>query len=239
MSALGWIIVMTVVAIGALVQGSLGFGLNLLSAPIVALVDRRFIPGPMLVAAVIMTILILIRDRAHVDISVLKWAYIGRIPGSAVGAAIVKYVSERTLTSVFAVVVLLDVVMSAVGRRFRPTPTVLTSAGFASGVMGTTSSIGGPPMAMVFQDAPGAQMRATLSAFFVFGALLSIVLLTIAGKFGFRQLRDGLSLAPALVAGFLASRKTAQALDRGYTRAAVLVVSALGGVLVLVRALTQ
>jgi len=239
MDTLGWATVFLIVAVGALVQGSVGFGLNLLSAPLVAIVDRRFIPGPMLIAAVIMTLLILVRDRAHLDLSALQWAFIGRVPGNVAGAAIVKYVSERTLTSVFAVVVLADVVMSAVGRRFRPTPRVLTTAGAISGVMGTTSSIGGPPMAMVFQDSPGATMRATLSAFFVFGALLSVGLLALAGKFGFRQLHDGLALTPAIVVGFSASRWSARFLDRGHTRRAVLFVSAIGGVVVLIRALTR
>jgi len=233
----GWCVVVAVVAVGALVQGSVGFGLNLLSAPIVALVDRRFIPGPMLVAAVIMTVLVLARDRAHVDYRSLGWALAGRVPGNILGALTVAVVSASTLTSVFAVVVLGDVAMSAAGRRFRPSPAVLVGAGCVSGFMGTTSSIGGPPMAMVYQDAPGAQMRATLSGYFVLGALLSIAFLAIGGDFGTEELRRGLALAPAIVAGFVVSRWTAPRLDRGYTRTAVLVVSALGAAAVLIRQL--
>ena len=44
--------------------------------------------------------------------------------------------------------------------------------------MGSITSIGGPPMALVYQHRTGPELRATLALFFVFGSSLSILLLT-------------------------------------------------------------
>ncbi|MDQ3385935.1 MAG: sulfite exporter TauE/SafE family protein, partial [Actinomycetota bacterium] len=46
MSAWGSALVIVAVLVGALVQGSIGFGLNLIAAPVLALVDPDLVPGP-------------------------------------------------------------------------------------------------------------------------------------------------------------------------------------------------
>jgi hypothetical protein len=64
--------------------------------------------------------------------------------------------------------VLLAVGLSMVTARLRPTPGTLVSAGFASGFMGWRASIGGPPMALVYQravtDRPSAPPSPSTSA---------------------------------------------------------------------------
>ena len=47
--------------------------------------------------------------------------------------------------------------------------------------MGTASSIGGAPVALVYQHAGGPRTRATLASIFVFGTVISIGTLAIAG----------------------------------------------------------
>jgi hypothetical protein len=105
--------------------------------------------------------------------------------------------------------------------------------------MGTASSVGGPPVALVYQDAPGAQMRATLSAFFLFGTLVSLALLVPAGRLGWAEWRAGVTLLPAVMLGFALSGRARHVIDRGYTRNAVLIVSTLGAIGVLARELAR
>ena len=47
----------------------------------------------------------------------------------------------------------------------RPTAPAMFSAGFLSGFMGTSSSIGGPPMALVLQHEENDFIRANMAAF--------------------------------------------------------------------------
>lgn len=214
------------VAIGSVLQGSVGFGFGTFAAPLLAIVDRELVPGPMLFLALILTTLIAVREREDFDLGGVKWALAGRLPGTALGAAAVAVLPQRGLTIVFGITVLLSVGVSVVGWRVSATPPNLVVAGMASGIMGTATSIGGPPIALVYQDAPGARLRSTLSGFFVVGAGLSLLGLALSGSFGGDEMRASLLLVPPMVVGYVLSRAAGRVLDRGRTRTAVLVMSA-------------
>ncbi len=222
-------------AVGACVQGSVGFGLNVIAVPILVQIDPGLVPGPALVAALLLTILIAYRERGGLEWRGLGWAFVGRIPGSIAGAVAVAALSERGLALTLSGLVLLAVAMSSGGWKLEPTPRTLFGAGAFSGVMGTVTAIGGPPMAMVYQRRSGAQLRATLSGFFTLTALMSILLLAGVGEFGHGELTASFVLIPGLVVGFAASRWAARFLDRGFTRPAVLGLSALSAVAAIVR----
>ena len=94
--------------------------------------------------------------------------------------------------------------------------------------MATTTSIGGPPIAMLYANEPGVRMRGTLAAFFLVGSFLSIGALAVAGEFDTESLRLTALVVPGVVVGFVARRAGARRLDAGHTRAAVLTVSVFG-----------
>ncbi len=127
--------------------------------------------------------------------------------------------------------------MSVSGLRFRPVWSVLVVAGALSGIMGTIASIGGLPVAMVYQDAKGTRLRATLSSFFWIGTIMSLVALRAVGRFGAYEVRLTLLLVPSMMLGYVISQWTKRLVDRGRTRVAVLLVAAISGILVIVRQL--
>jgi hypothetical protein len=104
--------------------------------------------------------------------------------------------------------------------------------------MGTIASIGGPPMALLYQHASGARVRGTLSSFFLVGTITSLAALVFVGRFGREELRLSLLLLPGALFGFFGSRRLATRLDRGYTRRAVLMVAAVAGFIVVARYFT-
>ncbi len=226
-----------IVGLGATVQGSVGFGMALLSAPLLTLIDRRLVPGPLLVAALALTLLVVWRDRRSVDVGGVKWALVGRVPGTVVGALTLSLLPLHTLTLIFGGVVIAAVLMLAFGLPLKPKVPVLLGAGLLSGFMGTTSSIGGPPVAMVYQHEKGPAVRGTLAGYFTFGASMSIAALAIVGRFGLRELGWALWLLPGVLVGFALSARVTRWLDAGRTRQAVLVVAALSGAIVVVKQL--
>lgn len=234
MSPFEWTIAIVAVTAGACAQGAIGFGLGLLAAPILAILDPDLVPGPLLLAASALTVMVAIRERGQLDLQGVKWAVIGRIPGSAVGALAVATLPHDALLVVFAVLVLAAVALSVGGWRVEPAPTTLFAAGATSGLMGSITSIGGPPMAIVYQHRSGPELRATLALYFVFGSLLSVGLLTAVGEMGLSDVGAGLLLMPPVVGGFVASRSLARWLDSGLLRPVLLAFSACAAVLVLV-----
>ena len=226
------------VAVGACAQGSFGFGLGLVAAPVLALTDDRLVPGPLLMVALVLTGLVALRERGGLDWRGIRWAIVGRIPGSILGAVAVVTLPERGLVIVFAVLVLAGVGLSVAGWDVEPTRTTLFSAGAASGLMGSITSIGGPPMALVYQRRSGPELRSTLALFFLFGSALSIGLLVLAGEIGRNDVGRAAWLLPPMLVGYLASRIVSSHLDRGRTRTAILVFSAVSSVALLVLELT-
>ena len=233
MSVIALALVTVLVAGAACVQGAAGFGMALLAAPLLTLVDRSFAPAPLVLAVLPLSVLIALRDWAHVDRKGLAWAIGGRLPGVVLGAVAAAALSEHTLALVLGLGVLVAVGLSMVTARLRPTPGALVSAGFASGFMGTTTSIGGPPMALVYQRSEGPAFRSTLAIYFAAGAVMSLTGLAIAGRVGAHELRLGLLLWPGVLLGFALSKRLTGYLDDGRTRPMVLAVSAMAALLLI------
>ena len=174
----------TIVTVSAALQGSVGIGFSVVAAPLLLLIDWRFVPGPLLLGGLLLVILMAIRERHSIDGSGLKWAFAGLLPGTLSGALILAVLPGQTMALFFGGLVLLAVVMSAAGLKFTPTPPVLAGAGLLSGLMSATSSISGPPMALVYQHKPGSSLRGSLSGFFLASTTLSLLALGGVGHFG-------------------------------------------------------
>ncbi len=237
MTILDFTLATVVVTIGGTLQGSVGLGLGMFGAPMLLLIEPGFIPGPLLCAALVLTVLLTHRERHSIRFSDLGWALSGRLVGIVAGVLVLTSLSPDRLRLVFGVLILAAVAMSASGLRLRISPPTLVASGTLSGIMGTTISVGGPAMALIYQYSSGARIRGTLSAYFVVGVSLSLVGLRSIGMFGREQLSLTAALLPGTLLGYLVSRYTAGALDKGYTRVAVLTVSAAAAILVLGREL--
>jgi hypothetical protein len=226
-----------VVLVGAVVQGAAGFGLGLLAAPVVALLDPTLVPVALLVVTAALPLLTLARERAHVDWRGVGWAMGGRLPGTALGAWAVAALSARAIGVAVALAVLAGVGASLVRWRPAPTPRALVVGGFVSGASGTATSIGGPPVALLYQHAPGPQVRATLGAFFFLGIVVSLVVLTATGQVHAPAVLAGVCLLPAMGLGFALSGPLRAVVDRGRTRPVVLALAGVSAAVLLVRSL--
>jgi uncharacterized protein len=224
------------VAFGAAVQGSVGLGLGLVAAPTTALVAPSLMPGMMLWLAVGLPAVTLLHERHHdVDWRGLAWALLARVPGTVAGVLIVGWVADRTLGAAVGVMVLVAVGLSIRTIRVPINRRTLTTAGLVSGVTGTATSIGGPPLALLYQHRPGRQVRTTLAVYFLVGASLSLVGLWLGGSLHSADVAVAALLAPCLLLGFALAGPMRSRADAGHTRTAVLAVCAASAIALLVR----
>ena len=227
-----------ILLVGSTVQGVAGFGANLLAAPLLVLLDPTLVPGPLIVAAVPLVVLTALANRGEHPWRKLRWANVGQLLGAAVGAWVLATLPTDGIAIFFAVVILAAVALSASGLRVARTPRTMAVAGAVSAFTGTSVGIGGPPIALIHAGEPGETFRAALSRFFLAGTVISLVALTIAGRFTPADAGAGLLLIPGTLAGFAVSRRLVGRLDRDRLRLLVLVLSAVSAVVALVRALT-
>jgi uncharacterized membrane protein YfcA len=224
-----------VVAFGGLLQGLIGFGLALIAVPLLALLDPALVPVPVLVVASAHAMMSLAREFGHVDWRGVGWAMLGRLPGTVVGIWIVDTLDPKGFGLVVGGAVLACVLLSVITWRPQPTPRSLVTAGVASGSFGTATSIGGPMVALLYQNQAGPEVRATLAAFFTLGSVVSIIGLTATGHVTAHQLWSGVLLIPFLVAGFLLSGPLRKRFDAGGIRTPTLVVAGASAVVLIVR----
>ena len=229
-------VALALVVVGSVIQGSIGFGLAVVAAPILLLLDPVFVPGPMLLAASLLVILIALRERRDVIAQDIALATIGRVIGTVPAAYAIGTLPRNVYELLFAGLVTLAVILSMAGWHLRRTPPNILLAAIVSGVAGTVSSIGGPPLALVYQHEAGPKIRGTLSAIFTIGTVVSITGLWWAGHFGVVELMLGILMMPGVILGFCLSRYTAGRLDQAHTRPAVLAISTVSALAIVLRA---
>jgi uncharacterized membrane protein YfcA len=221
------------VALGGFVQSGVGLGLGLIGAPVVTLLDPALMPGAMLVAGASLPALILARELLHADWPGVSWALAGRMAGTVGGIWVLAVVSLRALGIVIGGMVLAVVALSAREAVVPRNRVTLVTAGVISGVTGTATSIGGPPVALLYQNEAGPRVRATLSVFFSVGNSVALAALAVTGHLPGRDVLAGLVFAACAAAGFVAAAGLRRFLDAGRTRTAVLAAAA-GSALILI-----
>jgi len=233
--ALDYAVGFTVVLVGAIVQGSIGFGLNLLSAPFIALVIPEALPATLVLVALPASITTVVREHHHLDLGTLRWMLVGAVPGTITGLLIVGHINGGDLAVLVGAITLVGVALSLLSRTIPVNPRTAVAAGFASNVFGTAASVGGPPVALLLQHHRGPVARPTLGAFFAISATISLIGYPIAGVITVDHILFALALAPAMAIGLWASRHLHPFVDGGWLRPAVLGLSAIAGVAAIAR----
>jgi uncharacterized membrane protein YfcA len=226
-----------ILVVACSLQGAVGFGANLVAAPLLVLIDPVFVPGPMVVVALVLNGLMMWRDRHPTEKGHIGLALAGRLPGSILGAWLLVTIPTDDVSLFFGALVLLAVVLSVAGISLPTTRPVIAGAGALSGFMGTAIGIGGPPIALLYQHEPGPRFRAIVSRMLIYGGMISIVVLVAFGEFGRDEVIASAVVVPAVVVGFSLSGLLTGHLDRGHTRKAILAVSCLSAVAVILKAL--
>ena len=179
------------------------------------------------------------RERRDVIVEDLKYAIVGRTIGTLPAAYAVKAFPKSAYELLFAALVILGVVLSALGWHVVRSRRNVVLASVVSGVMSTVSSMGGPPMALLYQNEEGPAIRATISAIFTVGGFITLAGLWWAGRFGVVEFLLGLLLMPGILIGFVISGFTTELADRVRLKPAILTISAISALAVIYKALTS
>lgn len=222
-----------VVLIGACLQGAGGIGFGMFVGPVLAIGHPDLVPGPVLLLAGLLSTMSAVREFRAIDFRVLGYSLAGRIPASVAGGMLFALLPVRAMSIVFALLILGAVGLSLRGWHVRPRPQNLILAGAVSGFMGTITSVGAPPMAIAYQDFTPPKLRATIGAFFVAGAVGSLLVLQSVGRFGAREISLGLALVPPMLVGFAFSNLIVSRIDRDKTRIALLAMSGIAAIALL------
>jgi uncharacterized membrane protein YfcA len=238
-SVLDMLVAWIVTAVAVAVQGVVGFGMALVSVPILSLVDGRLAPVPQLLIALPMTAFMAWRERHDIDMHGLGWIVAGRFPGAAIGLGLLAIATERTLGVMISLIVLFAVAVVGFGLHVPRNPATSFLAGVVAGVAGLVASVGGPPLALIYHRDRGPVIRASLGAVFVFGLTVSIAARGLAGEISGDELQVAFLLLPAVAVGLAASGPLLGRIEGERLRIAILVLSAAAAAGLLLRSLAM
>ncbi|WP_213164090.1 sulfite exporter TauE/SafE family protein [Kaustia mangrovi] len=230
-----WIAASLLIAVSACLQGVSGIGFGMVAAPILAIVHPELVPGPMLFLGLVIAVMAVLREPADLDRRGLAFALAGRLPTSILAAILIGVLPVKALGIVFAAIILGGVALSLARVPLGPTPGTLLGAGLLSGFMGTITSVGLPPVALVYQGVPASTLRATIGGYLAIGTVISIAALATVGRFGVHDMALGLWLVVPMSLGFWVSTPLARRMPQRMVRMAVLGLSATAALILLAR----
>lgn len=199
-----------------------------------ALLQPEAVPATMLCLTLPMTTLMALRERHSIDTTGFAWITIGRVLGTACGLWLLLFLPEGSLSKLFGILIILSVVVSIISPPYNVRRVHRFVGGVASGTMSTTASLGGPPLALIYQRSSGSELRSTLSISFVIGLFMSLTALALAGQIESSHILLALKMAPGMLLGLAASTLVASRFDERYLRPAILIFAAVAGLAVLV-----
>lgn len=229
--------ILTIVFVAAVVQVSLGMGFGLMAAPLLALLSPELVPTPTLILGLVTSGWGAWRERHRVNWHEVGIGVPGRIIGVVAGAGILALIpGQDGFLLVFGAMVGIAVVLSIAGWRLALSWRSLLAMSTLSGLMGTLTSVGAPPMAMIYQDRTATEARPTLAAFFALGCVLSLSGLALSGWAQLRDLMLAALMAPAMLLGLVVASRLGGRFDRRF-RVALLAISGLAACTLILRGL--
>ena len=191
-----------IIVCGAIIQSSIGMGFGLTVAPILAVMDQDLVPGPILVIGFLTAGAGALREWHHIHAGEVATALAGRLVGGVIATWVITILPDRsTFALVFGLTILAMLLLAIAGWRMPFTAANLAAMGWVSGLTGTITGVGAPPLAMVYQDRTALAARPSLNAFFSIGCLMSVILLALAGWFGPDDVVVALVFLPAMALG--------------------------------------
>lgn len=170
-----------IIGLGSFTQGLTGFGLALISVPLLSLVIdvKQAIP----VAGIfgwLVTFPIVFKMREHIQWKIGLILFAGSLPGSYLGASLLKQLPSSVILSAMGIVLILASIYSLISKAtlFKyPSKIISLIVGFFSGALGATVGEPGPPVIAYTSMLPWTndQTKSTLVFFFMLqmiGAIL-------------------------------------------------------------------
>lgn len=210
----------------AAVQGTVGFGMNVIAVPSMALLDSDLAPVPQLLVAIVISIVMATRERRHIDFTGVGWILAGRPVGALIGLWLIKSFTDASLQVAIALTILAAVVALGSGWKLARNPFTEFTTGVAAAISGLVASIGGPPTALLYRDAEGPSLRSSINTVFVVGITITIVVRVLGDEIDRSDLMIGAFLLPAALVGLWSSRFLIHRVEGAVLRRSVLVLSA-------------
>lgn len=222
-----WLACSAVLLLGAFVQRATGFGLAVVGAPLLLMLEPRLVPVVLVLFGLTVSLMMVRHYWHEIRLDAIGMALIGRLPGNALGIWLLLAAPMVVLEKLIAAIVLFAVLVTLCRFRLPVNRFSLFIAGVLSGIFGTVAAIGGPPIVLLMHALPPDRVRGNLAAFFILTSTLTLFTLALAGQVSLWHFKLALTFLPAVLIGNALADAIAHRLDRRLLQGASLVLCTL------------
>ena len=241
MSGLELVGIAAAMAVAAFVQSISGFGLALLSVPLMSLfADVRLSVVVVNLIGLVTTSAQAWKEREHADGPLAIRITIAAIIGMPLGLVAFLLLSETYLKISLGIVVLFVTLLLMRGFTLQSTSRVADWwLGGASGALSTSVGTNGPPLVFLFQARQMEQQkfRATISRVFIFSNVVTVTIFAFAGKITRDTIVATVVALPVLIVAIAAGFWTRRFVNQQRFRVLVLTLLVISGISTIVSAI--
>lgn len=228
-----WSACAAVLMLGAFVQRATGFGLAIVGAPLLLMLEPRLVPVILVLFGFTVSLLMVRHYWKDVRLGAIGMALVGRLPGNALGIWLLLAAPMLLLEKLIAIIVLFAVLVTLCRFQLPVNRITMFGAGVLSGIFGTVAAIGGPPMVLLMHGLPADRVRGNLAAFFILTSLLTLITLALANQIQLWHFQIALTFLPAVLIGNALADTIAHRLDRRLLQGASLALCTLAALALL------
>lgn len=231
-----WFLATGVVLFAGFVRGTAGFGFPMVFTPVMLLImEPKAVVPVSLLLALLSNIVVLVHSFRIVNVKRLLPMIIGSTVGVPLGVLIISVISPSPLkvliggiTVFLALLMLLNVT-----PRFANERPASGIAGFLSGLLNSSTSLGGPPVVLFMhnQNWPKDSIHANLAGFFLYMTTISLIGLAIPGLVTSGIVLTAASLIPGLVIGVVLGMQAFKHFNERYFRVMSIVIVVCSGII--------
>jgi uncharacterized membrane protein YfcA len=209
-----------------------------IAAPIIVLFRPEWVPIILTIVALALSVQNAWNQRSGIQWKAMSPAMISRLPGTFIGAWVLSILPIQLLQIMVAGMVFVAIFVTAFAKPFPASVKNLSIAGFISGIAGTTTSIGGPPMALVMQHGNSHNTRANLSIYFAYSCVVSLISYQAIGLMTKEMWLAGASFIPVGFLGYFVGVRARGWVDQRF-RTLLLILCSISALIALYGAVFQ
>jgi uncharacterized membrane protein YfcA len=199
--------VMFLIIVGAITQSAIGIGFGI-PACFLVLLEPTMVPSCIVLMGTFLAFSNAFLSLKDIITEDLAYSFSGRVVGTLISIPLITLtIGTKSFLIIFGLLLLITVFLSAKRWNVVATKKNVTIAGVCSGFMGTLTGVGGPPMAIVYQNSSSKNVVATLNMFFGIGALFSVLILIYIDLINLREVMRCLLLTPGILVGIILGRQ--------------------------------
>ena len=225
----------TIVFLAAFVQANLGVGFSFVAAPFIPFIEPELVPVSVLILGFFSSTTISYQGLKYAIWREIRLSLLGRVVGTLLAYLLLLIVlSTKIFIIIYCLMILVSVALSIIRITPAFNPKNLFFASILSGLFGTISSVGGPPMAIIYQNRDPDVAKYNLSILFSVGTLLSLLAIYFVDRLNFRNVLSAFLLLPFCFFGIMVAKYFVR-LSSNLFRNILLIVAGSGALVLLLK----